>query len=136
MAALCRARLLVAFVPFRRWRDGLGGASAIPDGEANADCVAEGRRLARQVDWAATRLPFPTKCLPRAMALSWMLRSRGIRHLLVFAARPSAKRRSEDAIHAWVEIAGTKVIGDLPGPWLVMLQLGENAAEPPHTNGR
>lgn len=81
--------------------------------------------MARQVDWAAGRLPFEIKCLPRAMALSWMLQARSISHAVVFAVRPSDQRDSPDALHAWVEIGGTKVLGDLPGPWLETLRLGE-----------
>jgi hypothetical protein len=80
--------------------------------------------LAAHVEWAARLLPFSTKCLPRAMALSWMLRSRRIDHFVVFAVRPPKLRESGDALHAWVEIGGERIIGDLPGPWLETLRLG------------
>src|SRR5436189_5313836 len=71
MAALCWARLLIAVVPFHRWRRRLGGPRS-PDITQSAEALGEGRRLARQVEWAAQRLPFSTKCLPRAMSLSWI----------------------------------------------------------------
>ena len=58
------------------------------------------------------------------MALSWMLRRRRINHALVFAVRPSHLRDSSDDLHAWVEVDGVKIIGDLPGPWLETLRLG------------
>jgi hypothetical protein len=90
------------------------------------DPLAEGQRLARQVERAAARLPFSTKCLPRAMALSWILRRKRIGHVLVFAVRPAGLRDGPDALHAWVEIEGVTVIGDLPGPWLETLRLGES----------
>lgn len=118
LALLCWARLMIGWVPFERWRGTLGGAT----GRRSS---AEARHLARQVERAATRLPFESKCLARAMALSWLLRRRHLRHTMVFAVRPPALRDSEDALHAWVEIEGAKIIGDLPGPWLETLRLGK-----------
>jgi hypothetical protein len=127
MAALAYARLLVAAVPFRRWRDRLGCSPSPGSARLRpADALVEGRRLARQVEWAAHRLPFSTKCLPRAMALSWILRGKRIGHVLVFAVRPAALRNTPDALHAWVEIDGVTVIGELPGPWLETLRLGDS----------
>ena len=117
LALLWWARLLIARVPLERWRDTLGEA-------AGRHSSAEAQRLARQVERAATRLPFETKCLARAMALSWLLRRRRIRHAVVFAVRPASQRDSADALHAWVEIEGETIIGDLPGPWLETLRLG------------
>lgn len=117
MAMLCWARLLIAWVPLRRWRDTLGEAGGHPS-------PIGARRLAAQVERAAEWLPFGTKCLPRAMALSWLLRRARIRHAMVFAVRPPDLRDAPDALHAWVEIDGSKIIGDLPGPWLETLRLG------------
>jgi aryl-alcohol dehydrogenase-like predicted oxidoreductase len=117
MALLCRARLLIAWVPLRRWRNTLGSTAGLPS-------LADARQLARQVERAATWLPFETKCLPRAMALSWLLRRRHIRHAIVFAVRPPQLRDSADALHAWIESEGLKIIGDLPGPWLETLRVG------------
>jgi hypothetical protein len=118
MGALTIARLTVRFLRFDRWSHTLGkrrlGNARIPEAQG----------IARQVEWAASRLPFELKCLPRAMALSWMLRAKGIGHLVVFAVRPAELRDSGDALHAWVEIDGTKVIGDLAGPWFETLRLG------------
>jgi len=122
MARLCWARLLVAWVPYDRWRDRLGLASG--DGRPPAELAEQARRLAADVDWAATRLPIGTKCLPRAMALSWMLRRDAVAHGVVIAVRPSQQRHSPDAIHAWVEVGGEKVLGDLPGPWIETARLG------------
>ena len=114
---LCRARLLIALVPLERWRESLGDSA----GRRASD---EARRLARQVERAARWLPFETKCLARAMALSWLLRRRRIGHAVVFAVRPPSLREAADALHAWVEIEGETIIGDLPGPWLETLRLG------------
>ena len=122
MACLFAARLAVAAVPFARWRDSLGlPASGSPD---SSERLEAGRRLAGQVERAAVRAPFSTKCLPRAAALSWMLRRRRIGHAVVFAVRPEELRDSPDPLHAWVEVEGVKIIGDLPGPWVETLRLG------------
>lgn len=122
MAVLCGARLAVAALPFNRWRNTLGGKPGASLAEVTD---ADARRFAAHIDWAARLLPFSTKCLPRAMALSWILRSRGIGHCVVFAVRPAELRRSADDLHAWVEIAGEKILGDLPGPWVETLRLGD-----------
>jgi hypothetical protein len=119
MALLCGARLLVDRVALERWRESLG-LSADVTGEA----AAAARAVAADVEWGAKRLPFETKCLPRAMAVSWMLRRNRIGHVVVFAVRPPELRGSDDTLHAWVEVAGEAIIGDLPGPWVETARLG------------
>lgn len=123
MFLLCWARLIVARVSFDRWRGSLG--KTIEGGKSPSDPpLSDAKRLAAHVEWAAARLPFATKCLPRAMALSWMLRRRNWSHTVVIAVRPSQLRDSPEAMHAWVEVDGERIIGDLPGPWLETLRLG------------
>lgn len=116
MVLLAAARLLVALVPFHLWRTSLGGR-APGTGKGNP---AHAIRLAHHVERAGQRLPFATKCLPRAMALSWMLRRRGIAHVISFAIRPPQDRGGADGLHAWVAVSGTIILGDLPGPWAVV----------------
>ena len=118
MALLCRARLLVAWVPLERWRHSLGLAA---DADGRSDAA---RRLAADIEWGAKRLPFETKCLPRAMALSWMLRRSGIGHAVVIAVRPPELRNTSNDLHAWVEVEGAAILGNLPGPWVETLRLG------------
>lgn len=120
MLLLCAARLLVACAPLRWWRArlGLGGALV-----ANAD-RREARLLARHVERAADHLPFAFSCLPRAIALSRMLRRARLPHALVIGVRPISERRGADDLHAWVEMAGERLIGDLPGPWIVTFRAG------------
>lgn len=125
MAVLCFARLVVAVVPFHRWRNSLGAPAGDRNAEPSPDCAfPQARRSAAHVERAATRLPFATKCLPRAVALSWILRHKRIGHTMVFAVRPAHQRDEPDALHCWVEIEGTKILGDLPGPWVETLRLG------------
>ncbi len=130
MAALCWAKLIVATMPFASWRDTLGGKV---DAATNINSKEEARRFAAHVEWAARQLPFSTKCLPRAMALSWILRSRNIGHYLVFAVRPVEQRGSDDDLHAWLEIGNERIIGDIAGPWIETLRLG---AIPPGSHRR
>lgn len=116
MALLTLARLLVELVPFRIWRNTLGPS----DGAIAAVDLPRANRLSAHIARAASRLPFSVRCLPQAMALSWQLRSRRIPHRIVFAARPAAQRSQGDMLHAWIECGGETVIGELPGPWLVV----------------
>lgn len=122
MALLSVARALVALVPLRLWRTRLGWQADRVRGEVTD---RQALWLANHVERAAFRLPLATRCLPRAMALSWMLRRRGIGHSVVFAVRPPALRSGEDALHAWVERSGEVLIGELPGPWMETLRLGD-----------
>ena len=115
---LVRARLTVAIVPFKRWRRSLGGAPGWRTHRVKAI------RFAAHVEWAARRLPFTTKCLPRTMALSWILRREKLAHAVVFAVRPEEQRGSADSLHAWVEVADERILGDLPGPWIETARFG------------
>jgi hypothetical protein len=69
------------------------------------------------------RLPFNSKCLPQAMALSWMMRKRDLPHDLVIASRPAGVRTGKEDLHAWVEQDSEIIHGELPGPWSVILRL-------------
>lgn len=122
IVGLCTAQLLVASMAFKRWRPTLGGSF----NSGKAPVRAEAVQIAAHVEWAVKLLPFTTKCLPRAMALSWSLRLRRIRHCVVFAVRPAEQRGADDQLHAWVEVSGEKILGDLPGPWVVTLRIGDS----------
>lgn len=128
MIALSFARLVVATVAFRHWRSTLGGTAA---GRSSELLAADARSSAAHVEWAAKLLPFPTKCLPRAMALSWILRSRQIDHVIVFAVRPPQQRGVDDQLHSWVEASGEIILGHLRGPWIETLRLGGKASQEP-----
>jgi transglutaminase superfamily protein len=68
-------------------------------------------RVARLVDIAARHSPVRVGCLPRALALQWLLRRRGIEADLRLGVRKEGDRL--DA-HAWVEHAGTPLM-EAPG---------------------
>ena len=118
IALLCVAQFLVAFVPFDRWCKRLGFAGVLSD-----EGFGEARRLVANLNRAAILLRFRPKCLPQAMALSWMLKRQRIAHAVVIAVRPPALRVGADTLHAWVEVGGARILGDLPGRWLETLRL-------------
>jgi hypothetical protein len=118
LALLQAARFLVHRVPLKTWRRSLGF-----DGNTANVATDDACELAASIERASRLSAIEIKCLPQAMALSWMLRRRRIAHAIVVAVRPASQRDSPDALHAWVEVAGSKIIGDLPGPWVETLRL-------------
>ena len=118
MVLLAIARALVRHARFAMWRPRLGFA-----GTADPAEMISARKLGRHVERAANRLPGTSKCLPQAMALSWMLRRRHIPHQVVLMARPASARGGVDDLHAMVRCADEIIIGNLPGPWIEMLVL-------------
>ena len=110
LALLTLARFLIARVPMRLWRSSLGRvAQEITPGETRPVSP-----LARAIDRAATRLPGETVCLPRAMAMQWMMRRRGLASALVFGMDRAQPLDTVPALHAWVEAGGRVVIGADP----------------------
>ena len=112
-AWLVLARFLVRAVPFGRWRAMLGRVCApeVAGVQRGLDENAAPRRFARAVERAAARLPGESRCLPRAMALQWMLRRRGLGSVLVLGVRPGLHRGGLDDLHAWVTRSGEVLIG-------------------------
>ena len=120
---LLAARMLIAGVRFGRWRR-LLGRPVNPDGPAfGVPAQPMDRYLARATDRAADRLPLDLKCLPRAMALQWMLHRRERPGELVIAAIPPDRRTGSDDFHAWVEIGDTCLINQSYEPYQPLLRL-------------
>ena len=113
MAWLILARLLIARVPFGRWRRWLGTPVVPPtdDPRLHLDANLAQRRLARAVERAAGRVPGESRCLARAMALHWMLRRRAMGGVLHIGVLPGSNRGSLDDLHAWVTRLGEVLIG-------------------------
>ena len=118
LALLVVARLLVRRARFSSWRAHLGLA-----GTADRAQALEARQLGRHVERAASRLPGTSKCLPQAMALSWMLRARQIPHQVALMVRPMAARGGLDDLHAMVRCGDQIVLGNISGPWIETLVL-------------
>lgn len=113
VAWLVIARLLVANVPFGRWRPWLGYpvASQTGDPALRLDANLAQRRLARAVARATGYLPGESRCLAQAMALHWMLRRRALGGVLHIGILPGAARGTLDDLHAWVTRSGEVLIG-------------------------
>lgn len=116
MAFVALARFFVRFVPLPRWRNTVGDLV-----EAGAALTVRSAPLERgvrnavqsavnQIDRACLRLPGTSRCLPRAIALGWLLRKRSL-PLLTVIAFSKVDRTGEDAYHAWVECNGEMLIG-------------------------
>lgn len=107
------ARLLVAGVPMRFW---IGSLGSIASGVAPASIAPtrdapiphDLRRIVFAVNRATIRLPLA--CLPRAMAVQWMARRRGLECTL----RIGGERGADPQFHAWVDRREAAIIGDLP----------------------
>lgn len=114
LALLVLARLLVAGPPLGWWRRWLGPLASVARTEPPQ---AVDRQLARAVERATQRLPGGAKCLPRAMALHWMLSRRHRPSQLVIAVLPGQVRGGVDDLHAWIETGGETLIGELDQPF-------------------
>lgn len=119
--ALALARLLVAWLPLGRWRGLLGPIAADP---ARGAGTAADWLLAKAVDRAVQRLPGGTKCLPRAIALFWMISRRKRPAQLVIAVLPGSARDEGDDLHVWVECGSEVMIGALDQPFRPLARFG------------
>ncbi|MDP3907595.1 lasso peptide biosynthesis B2 protein [Novosphingobium sp.] len=122
---LCKAQWQVRFVPLGKWRQQLERSDrpARHTAQPGEETARESRRLAIHIERAAQRLPFETKCLPRAVALAAMLRARCIPYRLCIATRAARSRTGTDDLHAWISVADRIVIGELPGEWHILLEI-------------
>ena len=114
---LLLARLLVKYVPMRRWRHRL---STVEEGGPPFEGRRLARKVARVVRRVARHVPFRAVCLPQAMAAQWMLRRRGISSRLFFGARrrlrpatasPEERPASGMDFHAWLTVGDACVLG-------------------------
>ncbi|MGV3513210.1 MAG: lasso peptide biosynthesis B2 protein [Novosphingobium sp.] len=131
------ARFLVRFVAFSRWRASVGQmvdpamALAANATSMNATARSAAFALARQIDRACSRLPGTSRCLPRAVALRWLLHGQPLTVLTVIAFS-KVDRAGEDAYHAWVECGGELLIGhcDRAGYEPIMVLCSDSRAFP------
>lgn len=118
---LIAARLLVAGLRLRWWRRLLGPVTTAAPGRLASD---QDRLLAKAVERASQRLPGQSKCLPRAVALHWMLRRRHRPGQLVIAVLPGVQRGGLDDLHAWVACGDEILIGALDQPFQALARFG------------
>jgi hypothetical protein len=113
-AELIDAQLALIAAQIDVWRRPIGrlvagpGAASISAPVLDPDAEARALRLALAVSRAASYGVFRPLCLVRALALSRLLESRGIRGSRI---RVGVRRAGRFAAHAWVE-CGTLILGD------------------------
>jgi len=111
---LCAARAMLAFVHFSWIARYLGTLRPPQAAEPDADCDANGQRIAQEISWAVERsallIPFKVVCLPRALAGWQMLRWRRLSGRLHFGAARGAADK-ELLPHAWLDACGVAVTG-------------------------
>ena len=111
LGLLLWARILIAFVPMKRWRASLGRCIdaadpilPLPHGQKR-----RAARIIRAVHRVARVSPVQFVCLPKSMAGQWMLRRRRIASGLVFGVGLDSKDDDDRPLHAWIEIEGREV---------------------------
>lgn len=107
VALVAAVRLSLSLLPYRvahRWFDRSPGPAAVPD-------VRQGRGIAREVRQASRLVP-RASCFTQALAARAWLARHGIANDLRIgvARRPDGSPEA----HAWVEVGGDVVLGDLP----------------------
>ncbi|MBV8781695.1 MAG: lasso peptide biosynthesis B2 protein [Phycisphaerae bacterium] len=105
MIAVLAFRVLLWIVPLRRLRDWID-RKQLPARHTSADPL----RIGSAVSAAGHRIP-KADCLPRALALQYLLRRHGIESELCLGVRQDTNRPF--TAHAWVTCDGQIVIGDL-----------------------
>jgi hypothetical protein len=97
---------------FNRWQNLLARFTRVasPTVAPDGDLLPQALRTARLYGAASRHLFFRPNCLERALALSFLLRRRGIAADLRFGARKDAERLEA---HAWVEYRGVPLDEDL-----------------------
>lgn len=122
MALLAIARGLIALFRLNLWRGLLG--EPLDEAHATPPPSKRARLLAAAIERGAVRLPFTCKCLPRALALHWMLRRRGLPSQLVITVLDPAYRGEGENLHAWVETGGAILIGAIDRPYVPLARFG------------
>lgn len=77
------------------------------------------RRIRWAVESAARNLPLSLTCLPQALAVSWMLITRGCTPQMLYGVAKVENGGFES--HAWVELDGQPVIGHREAPRFTVL---------------
>ena len=110
-ACLILARLLIVFVPLRRWNASAHvGRADMSAASADPAALERARRIGRIVRLTARRMPFKALCLTQAVAGQWMLRRRGLSGEIRLGARKPAPDRPME-LHAWLTVGEAVLTG-------------------------
>jgi len=107
---LVAAKAMLRWVPFERWRGALQHA---PEQRLR---VTPGERQLAQLVWAVNgvgaRFPERLNCLPRALAMRWMMQRRRWPNTLELGVARDPEGKFE--AHAWLEHDGRVIMGLVP----------------------
>ena len=103
---------LQSTLPFRRWRALLTQAPLPPAAASRAPPAATPPQIAQAIERARRGVPGVYKCLPQAYAGHLLLHHHGHDSVVQVGVARDAKGGVE--AHAWVELGGKILIGELP----------------------
>jgi transglutaminase superfamily protein len=109
LAALPAIALALRLLGLRRVQTALAWLAPAARDATALDARADVGSIARIVDVAARHGPWKARCLPRSLALQWLLRRRGIETALRVGVR---KTSGAIEAHAWLEHRGAPLIDD------------------------
>ncbi len=107
IAMVLYAKLLVASVPPRRWRNRFGGVATQSHGQ-DTD-LATVRRVRLAILRALNNVPGSPNCLPQALTGRWMLERRGIASSLFIGTLSDDMGKPQ--FHAWLKVGDEWVTG-------------------------
>jgi hypothetical protein len=108
---LAVAGVAAAALPFRIVLRSLGLGAGQPWAAADLAQSARAAELGQAVQTAAKHVPWPSRCLPQAVAVTAMLRCRRIPATLHLGASAGEEAGEGLAAHAWVQCADAIVTG-------------------------
>jgi hypothetical protein len=118
LCVLTLATLAQRLAPFRYLALTLGQSQREQPDSASPQIANLSLRVARGIEYTASRLPWHTTCLVRAVAAKWMLRRRRVPSTLYLGVRRSGPGLSA---HAWLRAGSSIITGGVE----------ESAAYPP-----
>ena len=102
-------RLLIVFVPFRRWAPYLSRGKQEAPREQDVAELAAAKRIGRMIETVSRHTPWESKCLVQATVGKLMLRRRGINNTLYLGVGKDPKELL--IAHAWLKCGGVIITG-------------------------
>ncbi len=99
---VCVARVCLLFFPFKWLASTIGESMTESDSYLGVDARIRARMISRAIGTAASRTPWKTVCLPRAIAAQWMLKRYDIAGTLYLGLAKDNTKPENFAAHAWL----------------------------------
>lgn len=122
---LCFAQILVSILPYSWWSQTLGTlVQTHSDIEQPTSDSTSVQTVSWAIETASRYLPWSPVCLPRAMAMKWMLGRRRVNSVLCIGILINALKLDKDAnLHAWLTVGPNTVSGaDADGDFKLVAQ--------------